>query len=210
MHREDVHPRLRVSRQHVAHLTSLPLTLLNHAHDERGNCLGHALLVQLVVVDRVRRLHRAQTEVVHVEVVLRVDEAYGERAREAATGRGGEGQNDLRVVVMERVVLVATEHGGEVSPRGVTHGDFSVFVHAHEGRALEVLGILIITLFPPNGPCDRRVCRCPAESPYRRRHCACTCCGRTPSDQRPPPCCIFGSTPSVSLTPASSPPAASS
>ena len=45
-------------------------------YDERGNRVGSALLVQLLVEDGVRRLQRAQTVAVHVEVVLRVDEAY--------------------------------------------------------------------------------------------------------------------------------------
>ena len=45
-------------------------------YDERGHRVGSAVLVQLLVEDGVRRLHRAQTVAVHVEVVLRVDEAY--------------------------------------------------------------------------------------------------------------------------------------
>lgn len=44
-------------------------------YDERRHRVGSAVLVQLLVEDGVRRLHRAQTVSVHVEIVLRVDEA---------------------------------------------------------------------------------------------------------------------------------------
>lgn len=44
-------------------------------YDERRNRLRNAGLVELLVEDRVRRLHRRDAVSVHVEVVLRVDEA---------------------------------------------------------------------------------------------------------------------------------------
>ena len=63
-------------REHVADLASLRLTARDEGYDERRNGVRRAVLVQLLVVDRVGRLHRADSEPVHVEIVLRVDEAY--------------------------------------------------------------------------------------------------------------------------------------
>ena len=75
VHLERVHPRLRVVGEHVAHLASLPITPLRSGYDERGHRVGRAELVESLVVDGVRRLHGADAEAIHIEVVLRVDEA---------------------------------------------------------------------------------------------------------------------------------------
>ena len=75
VHLEGVHPRLGVVGEHVAHLASLPVTSLLGSYDEGGHGVGGAVLVQRLVVDGVRRLHGADAEAVHVEIVLRVDEA---------------------------------------------------------------------------------------------------------------------------------------
>lgn len=142
---EDVHPRLRASRQHVAHLASLGVTPTIRGHDEGGHGLRHARLVQLVIVDGVRGLHRAQTELVHVKVILRVDEACRLPPLAATTRRGAERHDRLHLVVVEGVELVATQHGGVVSPGRVAHRDLAFLRHAHQRRALQVLRVLSVT-----------------------------------------------------------------
>lgn len=126
---EDIDPGLGVLSHHVGDLRSLRINSLQEGYNEGRNSFRDTVLVQFMIINSVGGLHGTNTVTVHVEIILTVNETRGSR----------EGKTDLLTTVVEFVELVVTEHSGEVSPGGMTHGDFTILTHTDKSRAFELI-----------------------------------------------------------------------